>query len=473
MFLVNKYKILWLSLFTSNLFAASAPDLEFEEKEESSVVVNLLGKTGYYQNPYITMPSYGGIKLVAESQLTHYALPDRILTAGAWNLQLATSYYNQNGFNNYGGGLNLFAQTGNLYGFSVGGFLTLMNPYSNEINPTDLEHQALGLSINEQSTFQELFLEYKFLGLLTVDAGWIGVNNSPWLTYYQNNALNLITYQGVVANMDLGHNLLLTGLAINGVQKLGENNFNTQTYYQPLIDDYVVGNGQQLNTSTSPDTLAIGINWNTLNDNLNVRAWDYNFSNYSNLLYADSRLGYQVTNDLKLAIGIQGGLQSGGSNNALNNNGLGNNILSNLVGGELSVEYSWLELKFGYNNIWENTDSFDNGNIVSPYTYTLATDPLYTTSWITGLVDQSAGIAYKTSANAKFLDDNLLIGLSYANYQTSIVSPFNEYDLTVSYAISQVRGLTIFAGIGYVSPVQFGSENDDTYEGQLMVTYLY
>ena len=53
-----------------------------------------------------------------------------------------------------------------------------------------------------------------------------------------------------------------------------------------------------------------------------------------------------------------------------------------------------------------------------PYTYSLANDPLYTTSWMLGLIDKSAGQAYKIAPTVKFLDDALEVGISAARYNT-------------------------------------------------------
>ena len=49
------------------------------------------------------------------------------------------------------------------------------------MNPSDPDQQALGLSTKEQLEMQELFVEYKYSDILQIDAGRIGINNSPWL----------------------------------------------------------------------------------------------------------------------------------------------------------------------------------------------------------------------------------------------------------------------------------------------------
>lgn len=463
-------KILMISacLYSGSLFAIT-PEEESREEETSHETASYISPNNYLQNPYLNMPSLAGNQQPAESALESHSVARRLFNDGTWNVQAAASYYDQNGGNNYGGGINLFGQTGRVGGFSVGGFLTMMNPYSNQINPSQIDQQALGLSIKEQIAIQELFVEYKFAELIQVDVGWIGINNNPWLTYYQNNALNLVTYQGASANAYLGGGWLLSALAINKAQLLGETGFNDQSYYNLLLDPQTA-----TGSTTTAGTVALGSTWNGWNNNLNFRLWGYQFNNYSNLLYADSDLNLKANNQLSFTISAQGAYQFGSTNNMLNNNGFGQNIQSNMLGLQLGMTYDWFNLKLGYNNIWGPSEGAMNGNIISPYTYTLATDPLYTTSWITGLVDRSAGQALKIAPTISFLDDALQIGASAAYFQTSFVPSAREYDLTISYAIPQIKGLTIFGGYGYIDQAANDPEiPNGYYEAQLMLTYLY
>ena len=161
-------------------------------------------------------------------------------------------------------------------------------------------------------------------------------------------------------------------------------------------------------------------------------------------------------------------------NNILNNSGYGSNVNSNMLGASLGFNYKIFSLQLGYNNIWGPSDGYEGGGLISPYTYQLATDPLYTTGWMQGMVEKSAGQAYKIAPALSLLDNNLVIAPSYQYYATSFVPASREYDFTVSYALADVKGLTIFAGYGYV---QQGYASDgsggDTYQGQVMFSYLY
>src|SRR6185437_6850992 len=159
----------------------------------------------YNQNPYVGMPSGGGTQNVSESQLKTQNVAEKWFADGAYNVFGAASYVNQAGADNFGYAGNIFAQTGQVAGFSFGGFLTFANPIPlGSLNPSQPGLQAQGLPVNTQITPQELFAEYQYSNIVQADIGWIGVNNSPWLTYYQNNALSLITYQGAVVNVHPG-----------------------------------------------------------------------------------------------------------------------------------------------------------------------------------------------------------------------------------------------------------------------------
>jgi hypothetical protein len=463
-----------IMIFSSGLICANAYGITLEEESQeqtTTVASGYLSRGNYLQNPYLSLPSQGGTANLSESQIASDGIANRIFSDGTWNVMGVASYYDQNGANNYGYGVNIFAQTGEIAGFSIGGFLTGVNPYTSQINPSDPDQQALGLSTKEQLEMQELFVEYKYSDVLQLDAGRIGINNSPWLTYYQNNALNLVTYQGALANVDLGNHWLVTALAFNQAQMLGETGFNNQTYYNSSIDPSLTPDGT---SNTTPGTIAAGVSWNTPTELLDFRLWGYKFYDYSNLIYADSNLKLKASDKLGFEIGVQGALQFGSDQNILSNNGLANNINSNMLGLQLTMNYDWLELKLGYNNIWGPNDSFEGGNIVSPYTYSLATDPLYTTSWMLGLIDKSAGQAYKIAPTVKFLDDALEIGVSAARYNTVIMPASNEYDITFNYNVPQIKGFTIFAGYGYiVQPLDSESNGGNNFEGQIMLSYLY
>ncbi len=470
-------KVLYFSLgiITSSVYA----DGELIEHDNTTVSGVYISPNTYTQNPYIGLPSLSGTQTISESQTSSQNVAQKWFEDGTWNVIAQASYIGTPGANNYAYGANLFGQTGTVAGFSFGGFVTINNPlFVNEIEPSDVALQAQGLPVAEQDfTPQEAFVEYQYSNIFQSDVGLIGINNSPWLTYYQNNAMNLVTYQGGSFNLNLGSGFLVTGIAFNQSQLLGENGFSQLSMYNATFDAGT--QTTEINNQTGEGTVALGALWSIPGDWLTTRLWDYQFSGYANMIYADTNLKLKANDNLDFLIAIQGAVQSGSSNNILNNNGYGANVQSNMMGLQLGMNYDWFGLQLAYNSIGGPSDSYQGGNLVSPYTYQYATDPLYTTSWMLGMIEKAAGQAYKISPSATFLDGSLSIIPSYAYYATSgmdanLSAAFpatTEWDLVVNYMIPQIKGLTVYGGYGYLlQPEDIGGNQ---YQAQVMLSYLY
>ncbi len=445
------------------------------EAEATPAAASYISSTGYTQNPYVGMSSGGGTFNAQESQIELQSLVSKWFNNGTWNVFGAANYVDVNGANNYSYATNIFAQTGQVAGFSFGTFITIANPFLGGINPSNPENQDQGSPINEQITPQELFAEYQYKNILQVDAGWIGVSNSPWLTYYQNNALNLVTYQGVMANIHPGGGWLLTVLALNGMQRLGQTGFSNQTFYN--YNQYYNATGiEEVGGAGSPGTAALGAEWSTPSNDVNLRLWGYQFVNYANLAYVDSNIKLPINKDLDFTLSVQGGIEggNGGDNNVFTQAGLGN-VNSNFIGVQLGLNYDIFKIEGAYNNIWGGQDAYLGGVIVSPDTYGLQTDPLYTQGWVMGMVELSGGNAYKIAPTLNLLDGNLQIGPSYEYFAANSVPAVAEYDLQIVYNIPQVKGLTIFGGYGYLSYDNSNSQENEpnSYQWQAMISYLY
>ena len=140
---------------------------------------------------------------------------------------------------------------------------------------------------------------------MRVESGLIIVHG---FTYYQNNALNLVTYQERWQILIWGNHWLITALAFNQAQMLGETGFNNQTYYNSSIDPTLTPDGT---SNSTPGTIAAGLSWNTPTELLDFRLWGYKFYDYSNLIYADSNLKLKASDKLNFEIGAQGAIQFG------------------------------------------------------------------------------------------------------------------------------------------------------------------
>lgn len=456
----------------------------FADENESAIVntnAKYIVSNNYIQNPYTTLVSGGGTKPINESQMANQNIAERLFDDGTWNVQVGASAQYTGagaGYPNYAYGANLFGQTGSIAGFSLGGLFTAMNPYFvNQMNGYNTNSSPF-LPSNQQVTLAEAYLEYQYSNIFQIDAGYIGINNSPWLSenYYPNVMSPGTNYQGILVNVYPGGGWLLTALTFNAAQIVSETGFTSYTFYNKGYD-YLGGTIVNNNPSvTSSGTAALGADYTGWDNQYNLRLWGYQFNNYGTLLYADNSIKFQPSKALSFNLAAQVGTdnQLNNNSNALTNDNLGQ-ISSNFVGLQGGVNYDWFGLNLAYNNVWGTNSAYGNGAIVTPYTYGFATDPLYSTPYMSGLADLgTAGSAYKLNPSFTFLDGSLSFSTAYTIFNTSIAewNGTQEYDFTATYNISQIKGLTLFGVYAY-QQVPAINTNGNSYITQIYVSYLY
>ena len=85
-----------------------------------------------------------------------------------------------------------------------------------------------------------------------------------------------------------------------------------------------------------------------------------------------------------------------------------------------------------------------DGALISPHTAAYATDPLYTTSMIRGLVVQGPGHAWKTKFTYNLLNDKLNVMLAYAKYTTERRGNSHNVYVDLTYNLDGVlKGLSL------------------------------
>ncbi len=437
--------------------------VNFAFADSDNVNASFINKHAYIQDAYISLPSEGGTQIVTESQIAKQNVAERWFADGTWNVlgSAVAQYYSDTSgkaIPNYGYGVDVFGQTGQVAGFSVGGMMSVANPYFSEaLNGTNV-NSALFMPASKQVAASEAFVEYQYKNIVQADIGLLSVTSSlsPWLTqvYYGGYITPGTNCQGILVNAYPGAGWLLTALAFNGTQKISETNFNHLTYYNQSYNpsSLFINSGE---SSISDYTLAVGANYAAWNNNYNLRLWAYDFQNYGDLLYGDTNIKFHPTKILSFNIAAQGGVDRANfyaTNNAFTNNNQGQ-ISSNFVGIQAGLVLSWFSLNIGYNNVWGPAGTFGNGGIVAPYTYGFATDPLYTTPVMNGLIEMgSGGSAYKINPSFNLLDGNLSITPGFSKFFTN--NAWNgdaEYDLIANYSVPQIKGLNFFLEYGYMS----------------------
>jgi len=427
----------------------------------------------YIQNPFNGQPSGGGTQVITESTIANDNVWEKWFSDGTYNIQGEGTFANVTGANTYGYGANIFAQTGSVVGISFGGNLAVINPlYPNALNPANTGQTSGNptanpfLPTNRIIFPNELFGEYKLPNLFQADVGWLYIN-TPWLTSSDPIALIQPTFRGALLNFQLSKDILITGLATDGYMPISATGFTQATLYNNRYD-YGTLTPNILN-DTSPSAYALGVQYG-MNNAWKANFWGYQFTDYASMLYADTKYTLTLTPNLNLVFAGQAGEQGSQGNNVLAQAGYGT-PQSRLVGLQFAVNYTWFDFVASYNTVFGNNTAYEGGGLVSPYTYQLATDPLYTTSTVAGLVEKSAGSAVKLAPTFNFFGNTFTITPSYATYYTNPYPNSQEYDLTLSYALPGVKGLSFNGYLAYLQQSQQVGGN--VKYTQLFASYIY
>lgn len=459
-----KSKIIALSLLISSTYA------------DSSISYN-----NYIQDPFGRSPSGGGTQVhlinlyeksgggtqvIVESQIANQNVWQKWFGDGTYNLQgISAVIDNTKNSTNFAYGANLFAQTGSVAGFSFGGNLAIINPYfSSEINGTTIKQF---LPANQVIFPNELFTEYKIPSVFQVDAGWLFIE-TPWVTSLDSQALQKPTFQGILVNYQMTKDILWTGMALNGYMPISQTGFSGNTLYNKGVDTST----QTPNISSgSPGTYALGIQYGA-DKQWKANLWGYQFLDYADLLYADTRYRLGQPTGFHMHFAAQAATEgSNGQNNAFSAASYGA-PQSNMLGFQYGVYYTWFAFAASYNDVFGNSSAYGSGNMVSPYTYQIGTDPLYTSSLMSGLIEKSAGSAMKLAPSFFAFDKSLTITPSFTQFWTNPYPYSNEWDLALTYDMPHAKGLTLNGFLGYLQQPVPVAGGDMTY-AEALISYVY
>jgi len=367
------------------------------------------------------------------------------------------------GRTDYAYDFSAFAQTGNYQGFSVGGSYMLTNPfYANAMNPQNEQQINIFIPSNKVNVLSQAFLQYTTPGKFQATAGRISMD-TPWIKTTTNNPMTNATYQGVLVNAQVSDELLLTGLYINAYKGIAQSEFSDHSMYTIHNDT------TQSVPNTGPAeldlTVGLGADYSPTG-NTKASLWGYLFHNYVSMLYTDGSNAFNITQDSAIVLNLQGMVQSawgtGGSvaNNPSIPDALQGDPNNKTLGAKLTYMYNWFSMAIAANTLWGTNDSFKDGGIVSPYTYQIANDPLYTTSFLSGMVEKGGGNAYKISGAITILEEKLVITPSFAYYSTKQVPNSTESNFITRYYFQEpaVELDLIYAYTTVVGQDQAGSQ---------------
>ncbi len=352
----------------------------------------------------------------------------------------------------------IWGQTGRYNGFALGGGGTALLNFSQIGQPNTFAATSVFAPV-------QAYLDYQYSNKFDIVAGNILIT-TPWVSSFGSNpgasyAMGNNSYQGVLVNVQALKSLLITAFTAWNYLYY-PNNWGTQQTYYNTSKGVLVNIG---NTPTSGPT-GLGLIWNPAAD-YSSQLWFYNFADYANMAYTDNKYHLAISDLFSLDFAIQGFIQSSSGNAITNQTSLpGQNtpagaVASNGIGGKIAVNIGNNTTSIAYNNIFGRSGSFLNGGMVTPYTYGMEIDPLYTTPALTSLAELGSGYAYSVRNSTAFLNNNLKFNLSLSQFFVNQVyasqpGQVTEYDAGLIYRIPH-SSMNIWTRMVYVDqPVNAG-----------------
>ena len=202
--------------------------------------------------------------------------------------------------------------------------------------------------------------------------------------------------------------------------------FRDNNYYTPTWQgDTAYGGLGDLPASApgTAGTVAVGAEYKS--GGLKATTWYYDFYDFGHLVYAQVNDTLTTEMSVKPFAGLQAVREWGGSN-VFERTGTrlfgqpGMAVSAFAFGGILGIKFDGASLSAAYDRLQpEGTGVLGGGALVSPYTESFATDPLYTTSMIRGMVELGPGSSWKLTASKTAFQKHLEFTASFAEYQSN------------------------------------------------------
>lgn len=327
-------------------------------------------------------------------------------------------------------------------GFSAQSLGTRADPHTR----IDASLMALGSSL---SGFSQAYAEYAGHGV-TVRAGdqyldtpWMGPSDSR-VVPASYRALNVVVEAAPGWTLQAVRTLRWKSRTSDG--------FLADNVYYPSRwrGDTMYGQNGTLPATARAAGATTALGSTYVSGGLKARAWYYGFGGFGRMGYADATYTFATDGSITPSVGAQVLRQTGGANNVLVENATrvngvaGNRVDARAWGLDAGAKVGQATFGLSYNRLGRQNDAVGGGAVISPYTNGYATDPLFTTSMLRGLVEQGPGRAWKARAGYGFLDGQLQVAAAYAQYDTRSRGRSHDLYMDVIWKLDRwVKGLQV------------------------------
>lgn len=248
------------------------------------------------------------------------------------------------------------------------------------------------------------------------------------------------TYQAGYAVLTPTRDLRLSALWILRHRgRTSDGYFRDNNYYPPAWHgdaNYGVLGNLPADAPGSAGTVAAGAGYER--DGLKITGWYYDFHDFAHLLYAQVQETLASNRPIEPFAGVQVVREWGATNIfAITGTHLlgqpGTAVSNFTLGGIVGVMAYGARLSVAFDRMRERSGALGGGALVSPYTQNFATDPLYTSSMIRGMVELGPGSAWKVTAGGRLLGERLELTASFAEYHAAFNGDDSETYLDVIY----------------------------------------
>lgn len=309
-----------------------------------------------------------------------------------------------------------------LGGFSLGAsFFTANALGSMNSNPARIDSTLMGTA-NAINTLGQAFVQYRGHGALVRVGDQL--LRTPWAGTSDSRVVPA-SYQGAFGAFTPVAGLKLMALDITRFKgRTADGFFKDNLYYPPTWNGDVSYGGVANLPANAPHaagTIAFGARYGLAG--LKATAWYYNFLGFAHMFYGQLDDTLWLASPVKPFAGVQMVREWGRSNRFAQTGthffGQPGTAVDNLtLGGIVGVKAYGASLSIAYDQLRREAGALGGGVLVSPYTADYATDPLYTTSMIRGMVELGPGHAWKLKATDALLHRRLLLSASVAEYRS-------------------------------------------------------
>ncbi len=343
----------------------------------------------------------------------------------------------------------LHADTKAFRGLSAGATFAAAEPLGLNDFPTKTDNSLPG---NTVTSLTESYLTYRHAG-----AGMLRVGNqifkSPWANPSDSRMIPA-TFQGVVYHSPKLYGFSLTAARIFRWKGRTAEHFGTINLLKQSTTGF----------------LAFGAAYH--GHGLSGTFWHYRFYSLADMEHLQVKYARKIYGGATALLGFQYIHETDVGSARLGK------VDTDAYGLLAGARFGPLTLTLGLNHITPNPGAYHGGDIVSPYTHSYATDPLYTTSMTQGMVEQnSAGNAWKLKGVYWAFRHRIRMIASYARYNvdtpvhTGQTGNPHEIDIDATYfPPGKLKGLSLRDRVGFFDYP--GAPKTFVYN-RVMVQYLF